>query len=216
MIDEAREISRGATSPAPPAGDLGLHHGEAYLAILDALDPDLDLLTALHDVVDIVDKAVFEAGDVHKPLHLCTEVDERAEGGGVDDGSRVLLAHLQLVQGDRWVLHILSGHGRGLWPAVGVIPLHLEGAILVELGHNTWVHVPVLREHGLHSLVHLVILVDDDHLHVPHLDWGDLGAAVGVVPLHVTSAVCVDLLNGGGVPVLIVFTDGLHPVALRK
>mmetsp|Transcript_27397 Transcript_27397/g.85538 ORF Transcript_27397/g.85538 Transcript_27397/m.85538 type:complete len:456 (+) Transcript_27397:416-1783(+) len=209
-VGEGGEVHVLPPLPAA-AAELALDHGEPELAVVPHLaDPDLDLLALLQVVVNVVDALVGDAGDVHEAVARGADVHEAAEVPDAPHGARVLRPHLEALDGDGGVPHLLGADGRVLGPAVWILPLDLEGAVAVHLDHLPGVHLPVLREHGLDVVVHLVVLEDGHLLHLLRLDVVGLGAAVRVVPLHLEGAVGVRRRHGAGVPVAVVGRDRLH------
>mmetsp|Transcript_125073 Transcript_125073/g.335712 ORF Transcript_125073/g.335712 Transcript_125073/m.335712 type:complete len:361 (-) Transcript_125073:457-1539(-) len=139
----------GSRAAAAGAVRLALDHGQAELAVVaQTADPDLDLLVLLELSVDVIDPVPRDGGDVQEPFALGADVHERAEIPDVPHGAGVLLADLELVEGYGRDLHVLGAHGALLRPAVRVVPLHLERAVVVALEHHGLVHHTVLRKLG--------------------------------------------------------------------
>mmetsp|Transcript_97132 Transcript_97132/g.302390 ORF Transcript_97132/g.302390 Transcript_97132/m.302390 type:complete len:519 (-) Transcript_97132:15-1571(-) len=212
-VNEGRDVLR-RPSAAAAAADLALNHGEAKLAVVpDLRDPALHLLALLHVLVDVVHALVGDAGDVHETVARGADVNERAKVPDAPHGARVLGADLQILDGDRRGSHALGADGRVLRAAIRVLPLDLESAVFVHLDDRAGVHLPVVREDGLHLVVHLVGLEDRDLLHLLGLQVVGLRPAVRVVPLHLEGAVSVGGLDGARVPTSVIRGGRLDIVA---
>mmetsp|Transcript_114578 Transcript_114578/g.365378 ORF Transcript_114578/g.365378 Transcript_114578/m.365378 type:complete len:297 (-) Transcript_114578:19-909(-) len=110
-------------------------------------------------------------------------------------------------------LHVLRPAAADLWPALGLVPLHQEGAVLADLAHNTWIPLPRLWVESVHHVTHLVVPVGDDLLHVPRrAGRGVRAVPVRVVPADLEGAVFLALRNSSHVPAPVRGEERLHPV----
>ncbi len=93
-------LGRGASCRPLPGGSVAAAHRQRDpLALeIDLQHPDLDHVARLDDLGRVLDEAVGQLGDVHQPVLVHADIDERAEGGDVGDDALQLHAGCQVLE----------------------------------------------------------------------------------------------------------------------
>mmetsp|Transcript_155913 Transcript_155913/g.499872 ORF Transcript_155913/g.499872 Transcript_155913/m.499872 type:complete len:247 (+) Transcript_155913:902-1642(+) len=116
---------------------------------------------------------------------------------GIDD-----IPLLVVVEDDLTPHELRVGVGH-LVASIPVIPLHLEGAIIVDLGDGSRMPRLFVRGHGFAVVADLVILVNDDLLEALRAKVVGLVATIGIIPTNNKSAIAVVQVDPAKVPALV-------------